>query len=67
MNNEIMYDINSVLLVTMLFIAILLFYELGFRIGKNKQEDTFQSYNVRLLPQRAPNGDAVRWRGLNIY
>ena len=35
-----MYDINSILLVTMLFIAILLFYELGFRIGKNKQEAT---------------------------
>ena len=40
MNNEIMYDINSVLLVTILFIAILLFYELGFRIGKYKQVAT---------------------------
>jgi RsiW-degrading membrane proteinase PrsW (M82 family) len=40
MKNEIMYNINSILLVTMLFIAILLFYELGFRIGKNKQEAT---------------------------
>ena len=33
-----MYDINSVLLVTLLFIAILLFYEIGFRVGKYKQE-----------------------------
>ncbi len=40
MNIEIMYNINSILLVTMLFIAILLFYELGFRIGKYKQEAT---------------------------
>jgi hypothetical protein len=35
-----MYNINSILLVTILFIAILLFYELGFRIGKYKQEGT---------------------------
>lgn len=33
-----MYNISSILLVTILFIAILLFYELGFRIGKYKQE-----------------------------
>jgi hypothetical protein len=35
-----MYNISSILLVTMLFIAIILFYELGFRIGKWKQETT---------------------------
>ena len=35
-----MYNINSILLVTLLFIAIMLFYELGFRIGKRKQEAT---------------------------
>jgi hypothetical protein len=40
MNNEIMYNINSILLIAMLFIAILLFYELGFRLGKWKQEAT---------------------------
>jgi len=40
MKNEIMYDINSILLAIMLFIAIMLFYELGFRIGKRKQEAT---------------------------
>ena len=40
MKNEIMYDINSILLVTILFMAILIFYELGFRIGKYKQEAT---------------------------
>ena len=40
MNNEIMYDINSFFLVTILFMAILLFYELGFRIGKYKQQAT---------------------------
>ena len=40
MKNEIMYDINSFFLVTILFMAILLFYELGFRIGKYKQEVT---------------------------
>jgi len=40
MDKEIMYDINSILLVTILFIAILLFYELGFRIGKYNQEGT---------------------------
>ena len=40
MNEEIMYSINSILLVTILFIAILLFYELGFRTGKYKQEAT---------------------------
>lgn len=33
-----MYDINSFFLVSILFIAILLFYEIGFRIGKYKQE-----------------------------
>ena len=40
MKNEIMYDINSFFLVTILFLAILLFYELGFRIGKYKQQAT---------------------------
>ena len=35
-----MYDINSILLAIMLFVAIMLFYELGFRIGKRKQEAT---------------------------
>lgn len=40
MNMEIMYDINSILLATILFIVILLFYELGFRIGKYKQRES---------------------------
>ena len=35
-----MYNINSIVLVSILFIAILLLYELGFRIGKYKQEET---------------------------
>jgi hypothetical protein len=37
---DILYNINSILLVTILFIAILLCYELGFRIGKYKQKST---------------------------
>ena len=40
MNMEIMYDTNSVLLVTLLFMAIMLLYELGFRIGKYKQVES---------------------------
>ena len=40
MKTEIMYNINSILLAIMLFVAIMLFYELGFRIGKRKQEAT---------------------------
>jgi len=36
-----MYNINSILLVTMLLIAILLFYELDFRIGKYKPSKHF--------------------------
>lgn len=35
-----MYNINSILLVSILFLAILLFYEIGFQIGKYKQEGT---------------------------
>jgi hypothetical protein len=39
-SSEIMYDQNSILIVAILFIAILLAYEIGFRIGKRLQEKT---------------------------
>jgi len=41
-----MYDINSVLPVTTLFIAILLRYEFGSRIDKYKQKETDKETNI---------------------
>jgi hypothetical protein len=47
MNREIMYNQNSILIAIILFIVILLAYELGFRIGRFFQKKTHEEIKLQ--------------------